>query len=133
MSDAYENDEPHGRNTGAKKDIWTKLSAIGGVSTAVMVALIGSIGSCVLKDQQVQSNRVQLYTELMSKREDSENALRKDMFKQILISFLTEEAGGECTLTRIDKMLLNLELISRNFHETLDIRPLFFHVLQKIV
>jgi len=61
-----------------------------------------------------------IYLELTSKREESESALRKDMFVSIIESFLRP---GAATL---DERVLNLELLSYNFHESLNLKPLFF-------
>ncbi|MBA3009009.1 MAG: hypothetical protein KKF12_22535 [Proteobacteria bacterium] len=127
-----------------KKDFWDKVRSMAGVSTAVAVFLTGSVGTCVLERQQEASNRIKLFTELTSKKEDTENAVRKDMFQQILSSFLRDDQPGvkkelpgesdkNCAIERINKNLLYLDLISRNFHETLDIRPLFLYVLLDIV
>ncbi|MDL1985636.1 MAG: hypothetical protein LWX54_15900 [Deltaproteobacteria bacterium] len=114
-------------------DIWYKLRSAGGIATAVVVAIIGTIGSYVMNNQQTLSTRAQLYTELMSQRENAESGVRKDMFQQILSSFLTANAGSQSILEEIDDELLRLELLSRNFHEMLNMEPLFLHVLLKIV
>ncbi len=114
-------------------DIWYKLRSAGGIATAIVVAIIGTIGSYVINNQQTLSTRAQLYTQLMSQRENAESAVRKDMFEQVLSSFLTEKPDSQCILDQIDDDLLRLELLSRNFHEMLDMEPLFLHVLLKIV
>jgi hypothetical protein len=98
-----------------------------------MVAVIGTAGSYVMNKQQTLSTRAQLYTELMSQRENAESSVRKDMFQQILSSFLSKPTGSLGILEQIDEELLRLELLARNFHEMLDMEPLFRHVLLKIV
>lgn len=121
--------------TPEKRDLWYKLRAVGGISTAVVAALIGVLGSIFLNQQQETSNKVHLYTQLMSEQEKAENAVRKDMFTAILSSFLDKDAidTKECAIDKINRQLLELEMISRNFHETMDLRPLFIHVLLNIV
>ncbi|MEN8256848.1 MAG: hypothetical protein ABFS09_03195 [Thermodesulfobacteriota bacterium] len=131
--DRFDDDQKEFSDSNKSPDIWYKLRSAGGIATAVMVAVIGSIGSCVMNKQQTLSTRAQLYTELMSQRENAESAVRKDMFQQILSSFLTKQTGSECIIDQIDAELLRLELLSRNFHEMLDMEPLFLHVLLKIV
>jgi hypothetical protein len=125
-----------------KKDIWEKIGIIlhssGGLLTALSVALIGMLGSSYLKDRelsetkareriQLQETRTRIYTELMSKREESESALRKDMFISIIGTFLKP---GTIAL---DERVLNLELLAYNFHESLNLKPLFTYLEKQIV
>jgi hypothetical protein len=124
-----------------KKDIWEKIGIIlqssGGLLTALSVALIGMLGSSYLKDRelsetktreriQLQETRTRIYTELMSKREESESALRKDMFISIIGTFLKP---GTIAL---DERVLNLELLAYNFHESLNLKPLFTYLEKQI-
>jgi hypothetical protein len=124
-----------------KRDIWEKIGLIlqssGGLLTALSVALIGLIGSNYLKDRELRENRVRednqiretrvrIYTELMSKREEAESALRKDMFVSIIGTFLRPGS------TSLDERVLNLELLSYNFHESLNLKPLFTYLEKQI-
>jgi hypothetical protein len=87
-----------------KRDIWEKMGIVlqssGGLITAVTVALIGFIGSNYLKQRdfretqererkQITDTNTRVWVELMSKREEAESALRKDMFVSIIQSFLS--------------------------------------------
>lgn len=113
-----------------KKSGWDKvdiiLKPVGGLLTAIAVALLGFFGSHFLERRQAIETNSRLYTELMSKREEAESALRKDMFKSIIDSFL--KPG----LALIEENVLNLELLVYNFHESLNLKPLFLH-LKKIL
>ncbi len=124
-----------------KRAWWEKIGFIlhssGGLLTALSVALIGLIGSNYLKnreleeskrreDYQIQETRTRIYTELMSKREESESALRKDMFVSIIGTFLRPGAAA------LDERVLNLELLSYNFHESLNLKPLFTYLERQI-
>ena len=124
-----------------KRDMWEKISLIlqagGGLLTAVTVALIGLIGSNYLKQREIadtasrermQANEtnVRIYTELMSKREEAESALRKDMFVSIIQSFLRPASAS------LDERVLNLVLLSYNFHESLNLKPLFVYLDKQI-
>src|SRR5262245_3103173 len=71
---------------------------------------------------QTADTNARLYSELISRREESESALRKDMFTSIINSFL---GAGPQTL---EQKLLNLELLVYNFHESLNLKPLFLHI-----
>lgn len=125
-----------------KRDFWEKLSLLlqsgGGLFTAVAVAIIGIIGSNYLKQREIaetasrermQANEtnVRIYTELMSKREEAESALRKDMFVSIIQSFLKPGSAS------LDEKVLNLELLAYNFHESLNLKPLFVYLEKQIL
>ena len=75
---------------------------------------------------QTSETNARLYSELTSKREESDSALRKDMFTSIINSFLRE---GPATL---EQKMLNLELLVYNFHESLNLKPLFVHIQRGI-
>ncbi len=117
----------------SKKDKWeiaqVLLEPVGGLLTAVAVAFLGFYGSRVIGRQQQFDANFRLYSELMSKREESESALRKDMFKSIIDAFL--KPGME--KSPLDAQLLNLELLAYNFHESLNLKPLFLHLEKTIL
>lgn len=98
----------------------------GGLVTAVTVAVVGIVGTHALERRQAYDTNVRLYADLMSKREEAETSLRKDMFESIIGSFLTPKDTG------FEQQVLNLELLAFNFHEALDLAPLFKHVYAQI-
>jgi hypothetical protein len=125
-----------------KRDAWDKLGIVlhssGGLLTAVTVAIIGFMGSNYLKDRelretqerektQIAETNTRVWVELMSKREEAESALRKDMFVSIIQSFLRPASAS------LDERVLNLELLSYNFHESLNLKPLFVYLEKQIV
>jgi hypothetical protein len=114
------------------KDRWdiarVILEPVGGLLTALAVAGLGFYGSRVLERQQRFDANYRLYSELMSKREESGDALRKDMFKSIINSFLKPGMNN----SPLDAQLLNLELLAYNFHESLNLKPLFLHLDKSI-
>ena len=75
---------------------------------------------------QANETNVRIYTELMSRREEAESALRKDMFVSMIQSFLKPGSGS------LDEKVLNLELLSYNFHESLNLKPLFVYIDRQI-
>jgi hypothetical protein len=113
-----------------QRDGWDKaaiiLQSLGGFVTAAVVAMLGIVGSSYLNEKQKIDTNVRLYTELMSKREDAESALRKDMFTSIIDTFLKPQAPS------LDVRVLNLELLAYNFHESLNLKPLFSSIDQQI-
>ena len=68
------------------------------------------------------------YAQLMSQREDAETSLRKDMFNSIIGTFLKTKPTGY----DYEQQVHNLELLAYNFHEALDLAPLFKDVYMKI-
>ena len=118
-----------------KKDNWDKakviLEPVGGLLTALAVAILGVLGSKVLEKRQIEETNARLYTELTSRREESESKLRTDMFNSIIGTFLTDEAGS-VKKENFDKRILHLELLSYNFHEAIDLGPLFMNLDQQI-
>lgn len=108
-----------------KKDRWeiadVILKPVGGLLTALAVALVGYFGSQVLERRQAMDTDARLYAQLMSQREDAETSLRKDMFNSIIGSFLKPKPSG----ANYEERVLNLELLVYNFHEALDLAPLF--------
>ena len=113
------------------KDHWDKLaiilSPLGGLLTAIAVASLGFIGSRTVEVQQSNEAKLRLYSELMSRREESEATLRKEMFQSIIGSFF--DANTEAN---VDARLLKMELLAQNFHEALNLAPLFQHIRREI-
>jgi len=73
-----------------------------------------------LSRNQERDAKTKLYTELMTRREESESALRKDMFNSIMNNILKDKASAS-----LDEKILQLELLTYNFHESLNLMPLF--------
>ncbi|MBL8959434.1 MAG: hypothetical protein JNJ98_06260 [Gemmatimonadetes bacterium] len=112
------------------KDFWDilqiVLSPVGGLLTAIAVASLGFIGSRTIERQQANEAKLRLYSELMTRREESEATLRKEMFQSIIGSFF--DAGS----SSLDTRLLKMELLAQNFHEALNLVPLFQHIQREI-
>src|SRR5215471_16758632 len=124
-----------------ERDSWDKASIVlqplGGLLTALAVAVLGFWTSSYLRAReqreaalrermQTAETNARLYSELTSKREESDSALRKDMFTSIINSFLRE---GPAT---VEQKMLNLELLVFNFHESLNLQPLFDQIGREI-
>ena len=113
------------------KDLWDKvlvvLHPLGGLLTAFAVAYVGMKGSQVLERRQSLDTNARLYSELMSRREEAESSLRKDMFVSIFSSFLQPSQGD------LDGKILNLELLAYNFHDSLNLKPLFLDIQRRLM
>jgi hypothetical protein len=116
--------------TAGPKDFWDKVAIVvqplGGLLIGVAVAGVGFMGSETLNRRQALDTNARLYSELMSRREESESSLRKDMFVSIIQNFLQPKEGD------VDTKVLNLELLAYNFHESLNLKPLFLDLSRRL-
>ena len=112
------------------KDYWDKAAVIlhplGGLLTAIAVTTVGVMGSQVLNKRQALDTNARLYSELMSRREESESSLRKDMLVSIIQTFMKPGDGD------LETKVLNLELLAYNFHESLNVKPLFMDISRNL-
>ena len=123
-----------GKELGRKKDTWDKwdvvLRPVGGLLAALSIALVGFFGSQYLEGQQATETNIRLYAELMSNREKADSDLRKEMFNAIIKAFLESKSSENKPENK--KEVLALELIAYNFHDVIDLGPLFKHVEENI-
>jgi hypothetical protein len=114
-----------------KRDAWDKIDILmrpmGGLLTAVAITVLGFITSDALSKRQAVDTNTRLYTELMSRREESESALRKDMCVSIISSFVNPHDVG------LSASILNLEMLAYNFHESLNLKPLFTEMRRRVI
>jgi hypothetical protein len=101
------------------------LPQVGGLVTALSVALVGSLGAYVLNKKQDADTRAKVYAELTSQREQADTLMRKDMFAKIIESVLKKDESS-------DRAVLNMELLAYNFHESLNLKPLFAYVRRNL-
>lgn len=102
------------------------LPQLGGLFTALSVALVGSYGAYVLHKKQDADTRAKVYAELTSQREQADTLMRKDMFVKIIESVLKGKDDSP------DRIVLNMELLAYNFHESLNLKPLFAYVRRNL-
>jgi len=104
------------------KDAWDKLDIVlkplGGIVAGVSVAAIGYFGSQYLREKEVIDADARVFAQIMSQREDADSNLRMNMFKSIFEKFYNNPED-------LRQQVLSLELLSYNFHEALDLAPLF--------
>jgi hypothetical protein len=116
---------------GSKRDLWDKLAIIlqpvGGLLTALAIAALGYMSSNFLNRRAAIETNTRLYSELMSRREESESSLRKDMLVSIISSFVSPARSD------LNSEVLNLELLAYNFHESLNLKPLFFDMKRRVL
>jgi hypothetical protein len=78
------------------------------------------------RQREQQEQKTRLYAELMSRREEADSALRKDMFGKVFDKFFAESREDP------REQVLKLEILAKNFHEALDLSPLFKQVLEQL-
>lgn len=150
MTESDQGSSPE-RNAGSAvpaKDKWDifeiVVRPISAALTALAIAAIGYFGNDAItrvnNSQEETRARIadreqdaRLYTQLLSSREESESALRKDMFQQIMDGFFdgqkdhcTNAGTGGCDVNNeISKKILRMEMLALNFGDSLSLGPLF--------
>lgn len=111
--------------------LWEKtdiiLKPMGGLLTALAVAGVGFFGTQYLEQRQSAETNVRLYAELMSRREEADTSLRQGMFETIINKFLAAD------LSDPKQSVLAVELLAYNFHDALDLAPLFKDVNRNLM
>src|SRR5689334_2711480 len=109
-----------------EKDFWDKVDVVlrplNGLLTALTVALLGYYTSNIVRQQETRDSNERVYTQLMSSREQADSSLRKDMFLSIIQIFQKPDQVD------LETKMLNLEMLAYNFHESLNLKPLFAHL-----
>ena len=120
----------NGESAKQVKDFWDKaqivLHPINGLLTALAVALLGYYTSNALRRNDTEETNRRVITELTAGREQSDSSLRKDMSLSVMQTFLRPETAG------IEPKMLNLEMLAYNFHESLNLKPLFAHMYREL-
>lgn len=120
---------PAGAGEAKSKFSW--VDVLKGVAMPLVALVLGFVFNASLASRQAQESKMRLYTEMMGRREQADSDLRKDMFKSILDTFMSKDPKLERS-QQLRQEVLNLELLAYNFHESLDIGPLFKDVRSRI-
>lgn len=109
---ASEPEQPVAKKPSPHKDPWRFLQIL------VIPATTLIIGQYASSWQEKESAR-RTYADMMNQRESAESALRKDMFQSTILPFLEKKTDD------MDASVLRLELLAVNFHDSLNMSPLF--------
>jgi hypothetical protein len=146
MSPLSRNKPKKKKKTNQSRDKWDIIEILArpmsAVATAAAIAAIGYFGQKTLTQINAQEQRTltelaaqeqnaRLYTQLLSRREESESALRKDMFKAVLEKFF-EKRNDDPDNIDLSKKLLKLEMLALNFGDSLSLGPLFSETARDI-
>src|SRR5262245_45796804 len=108
-------------------DLWARAESLTKILAALAV-LVGSVAiPVIIQRSSEQSQRTQIYMQIMSEREKADTAIRQEMFKTLLTNYLgvfTDQDSRE-TEASFRKRIMFLDLLNLNFQEYLNSRPLF--------
>lgn len=96
------------------------------------LAIPAVLGFASYQYEKISANRVaeesryKLYTELLSKREEADTGVRRGVFEKVLGSYLNPTQGD------IEQKTVALELLALNFHESVNLSPLFWQLDRQI-
>src|SRR6185503_1378605 len=120
-----------GPSTDDTKHIGTWLDLLKVVALPLVTLILGFVFNASLNSRQERENNVRLYADMMGRREEADSSIRRDMFKSVLDTFMRDDPHLSPYRKR-DQHVLNLELLAYNFHESLDLGPLFKYVRREI-
>jgi len=110
------------------RDGWRKAQTVlAPLAVPLAVGIVGFLTSYYLSRTQERDTRARVYAELITQREQAESSLRKDMFVSIINTFLKPDKPS------LDVQVLNMELLAYNFHESLNLKPLFAYIHRTII
>ncbi len=90
------------------------------VVTAIGAILAGIFIPVVIQYNEEKNRETQLYVQIMTQREQSDSALRSQMFNSLISSYF-----GQDIIRDPEKQMMYLHLLTLNFQEFFDARPLF--------
>jgi hypothetical protein len=119
------------KDSGARARPWIELAKI--LALPLVTLVLGYWFNASLSERQQMDTNTRLYIEMQGRREEADSNLRKDMFNSILQTFMPRNPALNITSEEvIRQQTLSLELLAANFHESLDIAPLFKDVERRI-
>jgi len=130
-----EEPEEEERKKSVKRDLWGKAESLAKILAGVGVS-IGSIAiPIIIGKTSDQSHRAQVYMQVMSEREKADTAIRQEMFKTLLTNYLGRfdaDKNVRETPESFRRRIMFLDLLSLNFQEYLNARPLFEDVRSRL-
>jgi len=124
---------PDPPQSGGGNQKWPWIELVKVLALPLVTLVLGYWFNASLNERQQIDNNIRLYAEMMGRREEADSNLRKDMFNSILTTFIAKDPNLKLTEEeQIRQQILSLELLAYNFHESLDIGPLFKDVERRI-
>jgi hypothetical protein len=110
-----------------KQETKDTIDVVTKIVTAVSVLIAGIAIPVVLNYNEGKNRQSQLYVQIMSQREQSDSALRERMFNALISSYFGKEVS-----TDPEKQIMYLNLLTLNFQEFFDAKPLFEDLDRKL-
>ena len=130
MSDTPQTPAPE-KDAGGKARPLIELAKV--LALPLVTLVLGYWFNASLNERQQMDTNTRLYIEMQGRREEADSNLRKDMFNSILQTFIPRDSTTRISSEDvIRQQTLSLELLAANFHESLDIAPLFKDVERRI-
>jgi len=130
MSDSPQTPAPE-KQTGGHIRALIDLAKV--LTLPLVTLVLGYWFNASLNERQQIDTNTRLYIEMQGRREEADSNLRKDMFNSILQTFMMRDPAIRISSEEvIRQQTLSLELLAANFHESLDISPLFKDVERRI-
>jgi hypothetical protein len=99
---------------------------IGTLAIPFTLAVVAQQYQSIQAQRQISDARLRLYTELLSKREEADTAVRRGVFDKVLEKYLSPSDK------KLQPKLVALDLLASNFHDSLDLSPLFWQLYREV-
>lgn len=99
------------------------------IGTLAIPATLGFVAyqyERISAERVAEESRYKLYTELLSKREEADTAVRRGVFEKVLGTYLNPTTGD------IEQRIVALEMLALNFHESVNLSPLYWQLDEQI-
>ncbi len=116
---ATESDSTRAKESSPHRDWWRWLQIL-------VIPVTTIIAGQYASNWQEKESARRTYADMMNRREEAESALRKDMFQTTILPFLERKTDD------MEASVLRLELLASNFHDSLDLSPLFKDVYRTL-
>jgi hypothetical protein len=103
-----------------KAEKHARIDLIAKVVTAIGALFAGIFIPVAIHYNEEKNREAQLYVQIMTQREQSDSSLRSQMFNALISSYFGSDIKSDP-----DKQMTYLHLLSLNFQEFFDARPLF--------
>lgn len=112
-----------------------KVESIAKIIGAISIPIIGLVVSGLLHFNAEKNRRVQLFAEIMSRRESADSDIRASMFNTLMKEYLgglSSDNQGKDNIDYLCKKVVFLNLLLSNFQEYFNARPLFEDLYKRI-
>ena len=118
-----------------ERDLWEKVESFAKIVAAVAVSIGSILIPYIIGKTSAQSDRAKVYMQVMSEREKADTAIRQEMFKTLLTNYLgrfDDKTNAIEIEESFRKRIMFLNLLTLNFQEYLNARPLFEDVYSRL-